>query len=290
MPNTLYSVGYLNPGALDLLQTQVDKGSLIVDIRKVATSRFRPEFSAKRLYERFGTAYRQIRDLGNDHYNQPGALIRLHEPERGIPTLLSLLEQQDCCLLCCCRTMSTCQTAVVVEHLRQACPDVQVQRLGEQPSLKCLSIRQPWAWIITHPTEVAACGLPPKTIENRDWSTRHRGGLLLHASATVEASFFDRQSGLLLPDYWAGRFGATGRRLAQVIPQHRKDYPTRAIVGYAELVEVVEESASPWFVGDYGFVLASAHALPPMNYPGQRMLFDVPKTLAMSLEGKELYS
>lgn len=154
--------------------------------------------------------------------------------------------------------------------------------------MKGLSIRQPWAWIVTHPAEVAACGMPPKTIENRDWCPRYRGPLLIHAGATLETSFFERRSGLLLPDYWEWKFGPAGARLAQVMPQHRGDYATRAIVGCAELIEVVEESDSPWFVGDYGFVIASARAITPeVDYLGQRMLFDVPEILITRV-GEEL--
>lgn len=32
--HTLYSVGYLNPGALDLLQERVNRGAVILDIRR----------------------------------------------------------------------------------------------------------------------------------------------------------------------------------------------------------------------------------------------------------------
>ncbi len=39
--------------------------------------------------------------------------------------------------------------------------------------MKALSIRQPWAWLILH---------GGKDIENRDWATRFRGRVLIHAS------------------------------------------------------------------------------------------------------------
>ena len=41
---------------------------------------------------------------------------------------------------------------------------------------KCLSVWQPWAWAIFH----------GKGIENRNWPTRYRGPLLIHASKTKE--------------------------------------------------------------------------------------------------------
>ena len=42
--------------------------------------------------------------------------------------------------------------------------------------MKALSIRQPWAWLILH---------GGKDIENRDWATRFRGRVLIHASKGV---------------------------------------------------------------------------------------------------------
>jgi len=41
-------------------------------------------------------------------------------------------------------------------------------------TLTCLSVRQPWAWLIVN---------GHKDVENRTWSTQHRGDILIHASA-----------------------------------------------------------------------------------------------------------
>lgn len=132
MLHTLYSVGYLNPGALDLLQERVDQGAVILDIRLVAGSRYRPDFSGKRLRERFGVAYQRSSDLGNENYNQLGAPIILRNPERGIPCLLMLLEQSDVCVLCRCQQLAHCHTALVVAEMQRAYPAIQVMRLGEE--------------------------------------------------------------------------------------------------------------------------------------------------------------
>lgn len=130
--NVIYSVGYLNPNALDLLQTRVKSGAIIVDIRLVAASGSRPDFSGKRLRERFGTAYHRCRNLGNDNYNQPDGPISLHNPEVGIPELLSLLEQHDVCLLCRCQQYKHCHTAAVVAEIQRTYPDIQIIRIGEE--------------------------------------------------------------------------------------------------------------------------------------------------------------
>ena len=43
----------------------------------------------------------------------------------------------------------------------------------------CLSIRQPWAWLIAHGW---------KNIENRTWPTGYRGRFLIHAAAERRGS------------------------------------------------------------------------------------------------------
>jgi hypothetical protein len=127
----LYSIGYLNPNALELLQEQINRGAVILDIRFIAGSRYRPQFSSKRLRERFGGAYLRAMELGNKNYNRPGAPIVLVNPERGIARLLTLLEQSDVCLLCRCQQFAVCHTATVVAEVRRIHPDVHVTRLGE---------------------------------------------------------------------------------------------------------------------------------------------------------------
>jgi hypothetical protein len=128
----LHSIGYLNPGALDLLQEQVGQGAIILDIRRVAGSRYRPQFSAKRLRERFGEAYLRAPELGNSNYNQPGAPIVLLNPTQSIPLLLDLLEQTDICLLCKCQQFATCHSALVVAEILRACPSIVFARFGEE--------------------------------------------------------------------------------------------------------------------------------------------------------------
>ncbi|MGH2506893.1 MAG: DUF488 family protein [Ktedonobacteraceae bacterium] len=132
MPHTIYSIGYLNPDSLTLLQERVALGSLILDIRLVAASRWRPEFSGKRLRERFGSAYQRIRDLGNNNYNRPDEPIVLHSPEWGLFQLFTLLEQQDLCLLCRCQQLAQCHTAVVLAEVLRRDPAIPVIRLGEE--------------------------------------------------------------------------------------------------------------------------------------------------------------
>ena len=65
--------------------------------------------------------------------------------------------------------------------------------------MKCLSIRQPWAWAIIH---------GPKRIENRSWPTRYRGPLLIHAGQS-RTSLGDEENSLPdLPAYSHLVYGA----------------------------------------------------------------------------------
>ncbi len=118
-----------------------------------------------------------------------------------------------------------------------------------------LSIRQPWAYAITH---------GGKDIENRSWRTHRRGPILIHASNGLtqveirDFTDFVRGAGLLGP--WLTNVGMEAI--------HRG-----GIVGVADLVDCVEDHASPWFMGRFGFVLANARPLPFMPMKGARGFF-----------------
>ena len=90
-----------------------------------------------------------------------------------------------------------------------------------------LSIRQPWCHRIL---------FEGKDVENRDWPTRFRGPVLIHASKTIDTGYRDdvRDEGM----------------------------PLGGIVGVMEIVDCVTEMDSRWFFGRYGFVIRNAKALP----------------------------
>ena len=98
-----------------------------------------------------------------------------------------------------------------------------------------LSIRQPWAWLIAN---------GHKDIENRTWSTAIRGPFLIHAGKHID------YSGIVYVEEVFPHI---------VLP---KTFEQGGIVGQAEITAVVEESASPWFFGPYGFVIQNAKPLP----------------------------
>lgn len=57
--------------------------------------------------------------------------------------------------------------------------------------MKVLSVKQPWAWLITN-------GI--KQVENRTWKTNHRGDLLIHACKEWDAINDSNDPGTVLQD------------------------------------------------------------------------------------------
>jgi ASCH domain-containing protein len=117
-----------------------------------------------------------------------------------------------------------------------------------------LSVQQPWAWLIVN-------GFKP--VENRDWSTKVRGVIGIHAGKKIDEDAFD----------W----------LAQAFPLITlpQSFDTGGIVGRVTLIDCVTEHPSGFFFGEYGFVFQSAEPLPLMPCRGQlgffRPMFPAPR-------------
>jgi hypothetical protein len=127
--------------------------------------------------------------------------------------------------------------------------------------MKALSIMQPWAWLIVN---------GHKNIENRSWSTKFRGPVLIHAGRAedVEASH----------DLQSGRHPVTG----EVQPVMDREWKRGGIVGYAEIDDCVSDSDSEWFVGKFGFVMINARPLAFQPMRGQLGFFDVPHEIMLA--------
>lgn len=134
-----------------------------------------------------------------------------------------------------------------------------------------LSIRQPWAWLITRPdiTDAqerlaAAADGRMKTVENRTWHTHVRGDFLIHASKGMTGAEYDA----------AARVASS---IAGIKLPPAELLERGGIVGQACLVDCVRTSSSPWWAeGSHAFVLRDAQALPFMPCLGQLSFFDVP--------------
>ena len=111
-----------------------------------------------------------------------------------------------------------------------------------------LSIQQPWAWLIVNGY---------KNVENRDWPTKVRGVVGVHASKKHdhEADTYIR------------------REFPLIDLPHYCDMDHGGLVGRMTITGCVSESDSEWFFGRYGFVLADAEPLPFMPCRGMLGFF-----------------
>ncbi len=120
----------------------------------------------------------------------------------------------------------------------------------------CLSIRQPWAWLIVQ---------GHKPIENRTWATSYRGPILIHAG-----------KGMTQAEYQDARDFLNDMRLPTIKLPAYEQLERGGIVGVARLVNCVYHHDSPWFVGPVGWVLADARPVPMVPCVGQLGLFMPP--------------
>lgn len=126
--------------------------------------------------------------------------------------------------------------------------------------IPCLSVRQPYAWLITW-------GIKP--VENRTWATKFRGRVLIHAGVTYpkrdHADDFED---------WEDRG----------YPRDRESM-IGGIVGEAVIVDCVKDHPSEFFFGPYGFVLEQAKAYKKlMPLAGRLGFFGVPACLIAGVE------
>ncbi len=276
----VYPCGYSSDASLIMHLMQSHPQMLLIDTRLTPFSRI-AAWNEPTLRATYASRYRWAgKFLGNQNH-ATGGPISLVDAETGIGGLIRYLQEgHPLILLCGCREYSMCHRSVIVALLQKALSAVEVvmpETLPLPECVQCISIRQPWTWILTHPEVVQSCGIPPKEVENREWFTRYRGPIYLHAGSQVDESLFDT-AGQLDHWYWQQRFGERGVQLAQKMPQTSAAYPRKAIVGKAELVDVVTAHNSPWFVGRYGLVLEKLQPFGPiLNYPGTQKLFAVPK-------------
>lgn len=110
---------------------------------------------------------------------------------------------------------------------------------------RALSIRQPWAWLITHGY---------KDVENRSWRSSFRGQIYIHAAV-----------GMTRMEYEGAKLFALSINHAIPFPSLAQFKAERGgIVGTALVVDCVSDSSSRWFVGTYGLVMSEPTALPQM--------------------------
>jgi hypothetical protein len=114
--------------------------------------------------------------------------------------------------------------------------------------MKTLSIRQPWAWLIIN---------GHKNVENRTWPTKHRGRFFVHAGQKIDKEGLE----------W----------VKQNMPQIElpETFETGGVVGIARINDCVTDLDSPWFFGEYGFVITDAASVDFFQYKGRLGFFNV---------------
>jgi hypothetical protein len=121
------------------------------------------------------------------------------------------------------------------------------QRKGSQrhnSQMKCLTLTAEWA------EAIFALG---KDVENRTWSTRYRGKLLIHAGKTIDQDC-------------TRRLGLDPDRLTR-----------GAILGSVEVIDCVRNSTSRWAMDQrWHWVLRNPRRLSsPVSFRGQQGLYNV---------------
>ena len=135
--------------------------------------------------------------------------------------------------------------------------------------MKALSVRAPWWWFILH---------AGKDIENRNWPTRFRGTVYLHASRTMPRTEVADDFAAASRIAWGGGLGPVPPSFDELKASAGK------IVGKVDVVDCASSSASPWFFGKFGFVLRNPVAFArPVPCLGHLSLFDLPDDVVQQL-------
>lgn len=134
--------------------------------------------------------------------------------------------------------------------------------------IKCLSIRPAWAWMIIH------LQAPHwKDVENRSWTTKYRGPLLIHASQGLTHDEYEEACALAL---------SAGQADASQLPKFRDmDLIRGRLIGAVRLSNVAPPGkvVSPWHDSDsYGWQLTDRVVFTPRALTGKLSLYEVELT------------
>src|SRR5262249_45267103 len=140
---------------------------------------------------------------------------------------------------------------------RKQMPEQEGRQKYERVTVMALSIYAPWPWAIFHAE-------PRKNIENRHWPTSYRGWIAIHQSKKrITKPYYEE---------FLSTYKDLGGNLMKV--PHRDEFLLGAIVGLVRMVACVKRHASPWFQGNWGWVLEDPIVLPePIEINGQTGLW-----------------
>jgi len=170
--------------------------------------------------------------------------------------------------------------------------------------LRCLTGRQPWWWAILH---------AGKRIENRRKRWKYRGPILLHAAkGCTKDEYYGAVAGMLEagvlrhPDFAEDahcidpgcHLSERGTHRAHVRVPTLADMPRSGIVGYAEILGVIEPQTAPktiewnwpgldprWHMPEqYGYVLGNVTQMPFVPCDGMLGLYRPSKPLLLKIQ------
>lgn len=118
-----------------------------------------------------------------------------------------------------------------------------------------ISVRQPWAWLLIH---------GGKDVENRTWSTKVRGRVLIHAAKGMTRYEYENARDETMAEFAFVNF-PTFEGLAR-----------GGVIGSVEIVDCVDHVDSPWFCGPFGFLVRDPQPRPFVPCKGRLGFFDVP--------------
>jgi hypothetical protein len=126
--------------------------------------------------------------------------------------------------------------------------------------MRAITVKQPWASLIMH------CG---KDVENRSWSTSFRGRVAIHSSKKTDAY------------KWLSA-NVIAQKEDESIPL---DLPNGCVLGTVEIYDCVKSCKSPWFMGEYGFLLRDPKILnTPIPCKGKLGFWQLPDDIAEQIE------
>lgn len=129
--------------------------------------------------------------------------------------------------------------------------------------MKALTIKQPWATLIMH---------HGKDVENRSWPTSFRGQVAITSSKASTEYDYDMAMGLM---------SMLGKPFPRCSPE---TIPRGFILGTVEIYDCLGGSNSPWFFGEYGFLLRNPRPLAvPIPIKGKLGFWDLPEEVEQAI-------
>ena len=135
-------------------------------------------------------------------------------------------------------------------------------------TIKVLSIRQPWAWLICSRI---------KDVENRTWKTNYRGRLYIHAGKSFDWNaipFCVNINRPLLASLIKAHFVFSQKLRLSTYDEFG------AIIGYVDFVDCVQNSRSIWAEpGLFHWKFDNANFIDPIPLKGQLGIFEVDREI-----------